>query len=130
MRTIGVLLIAHAPLASAFASAAGDIGLPVSGLTALDITPDMSREQAFSVAKMLLADMRCLSCLVLVDLGGCCSPCTVAHQLRDTLGTEVRIVTGLNVAMLATALCHAHLEIDELARHVVRRGSDSAAVLL
>ncbi len=129
-KAIGVLLIAHAPLASAFVRAAGDIGLPVARLAALDITTDMSREQASAAARMLLADLQCDHCLVLTDLGGCCSPVTVAQQLRDASGAEVRIVTGLNMPMLATALCDASREVDALAGYIAERGADGISALL
>ena len=125
-KAIGVLLIAHAPLASAFVRAASDIGLPIARLAALDVTTDMSREQALAAARMLLADLQCDHCLVLTDLGGCCSPVTVAQQLRDAPGAEVRIVTGLNLPMLATALCRPHEDVGELARYVAQRGADGA----
>jgi mannose/fructose-specific phosphotransferase system component IIA len=127
MKTVtGILLIAHAPLASAFARAASDIGFPVASLAALDMGTDMSREQAFATATMLLADLQCDHCLVLTDLGGCCSPVTVAQQLRDASGAKVRIVTGLNMPMLATALCSAHQDVGELARCVAQYATDSA----
>ena len=75
----------------------------------------MSREQALAAAQMLLADLQCDHCLVLTDLGGCCSPVIVAQQLRDVSGAKVLIVTGLNMPMLATALCKARRDVGELA---------------
>ena len=75
----------------------------------------------------LAANLRVDQYLVLTDLGGCCSPATVAQQLRDASGAEVRIVTGLNMPMLATALCRSDEDLGELARYVAQRGADSAA---
>lgn len=122
--TPGILLIAHAPLASAFVRAATDIGLPMGRLAALDVPPEMSREQAFGAARMLLADLHCDHCLILTDLGGCCSPAVVAQRLQGLHGANVRIVTGLNLPMLATALCQIRQDVAELADHVAQRGAD------
>lgn len=121
----GVLLIAHAPLASAFVQVARDMGLPTASLAALDITPDLTREDAFRSAKMLAIDLRCDRWLILVDLGGCCSPYVVASGLRDDLGHAARVVPGLNLAMLATALCAAPISqsLDMLMSHVIARGA-------
>lgn len=125
--TIGVLLIAHAPLASAFARAADDIGLPVSSLATLDITPDMPRERAFVMASMLIAELPCDGCLVLTDLGGCCTPAVVAQQLQHARGKHIQAVAGLSMPMLATALCRTHEDVSELARHVAQRAAEHAA---
>ena len=123
-RSIGILLLAHAPLATAFARVAADLGLDVSGLMRLDMAPDMSREQALAAAKMLMADSQCEAFLVLIDLGGGCSPFAVGQSLQNAMGDKVRVVAGLNSAMLVTALCHHDLDLDALAEHAMKRGSD------
>lgn len=124
---IGILVVAHAPLASAFACVASDMGLPVSFLAALDMTPDMTREQACARAMTLVDDLRCEECLVLADLGGGCSPAIVAQELGHALKPKARIVTDLNVAMLATALCSASQVpcVDQLVQRVVARRTPS-----
>ena len=119
-----ILLLAHAPLASAYASMAADMGLATSALMVFDMPPDMSREQAFASVRMLVSDRRPQACLVLVDLGGGASPFAVAKMLQDSLGAQARIVTGLNTPMLITALCHCQLDVEALARRAVQRGSD------
>ena len=65
---------------------------------------------------------------MLVDLGGGASPFVVACRLRDELGAKLRVVAGLNTAMLVTALGHAQLDVDALAAHVARRGGDGIVV--
>jgi len=119
-----ILVLAHAPLASAYARMAKDMGLATSGLMVFDMQPDMSREQAFASVRMMLSDRRSQACLVLVDLGGGASPFALAEMLQDSLGAQARIVTGLNTPMLITALCHCQLDVEELARRAVQRGSD------
>lgn len=123
-RRTGILILAHAPLAGAFARVATDMGLAAARLATLDMSPDMSREQALSVARMLIADLHCDGCLVLVDLGGGASPFAVAQRLLDGAVAQTQIVCGLNVAMLVTALCHCHLPVSDLAARVVLRGGD------
>lgn len=127
-RRTGILLLAHAPLAGAFARVAGDMGLPTSQLTALDMSPDMSRERAVSVGRMLIADLRCEGCLVLVDIGGGASPFAVAQLIQGSLGERAQVLCGLNVAMLVTALCHRDLEVGELAARARQRASDGIQV--
>lgn len=120
---IGILIVAHAPLASAFVRVASDMGLPVSRLATLDMTPDMTREQALARAMALVDRLLCEECLILADLGGGCSPAIVAQELGHALEPKARIVTDLNVAMLATALCSASQtpSVDQLAQRVFAR---------
>jgi mannose/fructose-specific phosphotransferase system component IIA len=89
--------------------------------------PDMPREVAVAIARMLIADLPCPGCLVLVDVGGGASPFVVACRLRDELGAKLRVVSGLNTAMLVTALGHPQLDVDALAAHVARRAGDGTA---
>jgi mannose/fructose-specific phosphotransferase system component IIA len=125
----GILLLAHAPLASSFARVARDMGLPLARLAALDVEPSMSREVAVSSARALIAELGGRDFLVLVDLGGGCTPAIVAQMLLDQFEGHARIVTGLNTAILATALCHAEPELDALALRARERGAESVAVL-
>lgn len=128
-RRTGILILAHAPLAGAFARVATDMGLATAQLATLDMSPDMSREQALSVARMLVADLHCEGCLVLVDLGGGASPLAVAQMLVAPLGAQARVVCGLNVAMLVTALCHCDCAVGELAARAALRASDGIQLL-
>lgn len=100
------------------------MGLATSQLAALDLPPDMSRERAFSVGRMLIADLRCEACLLLVDVGGGASPFAVAQMIQGSLGESAQVLCGLNVAMLVTALCHRDLDVDELAARARQRASD------
>ena len=113
----GVLLIAHSPLASAFAQLADDVLCGADGpLAALDIGRDTTRAQALDAARKLAAEMDCAEWLVLVDIHGGPTPCVVAQQLCDELGRHATcLVGGLNAAMLLTALESRHLDVQSAA---------------
>jgi len=116
----GVLLIAHAPLAQAFVSVAEHVlGRIECPLAALDLAADDSREHALSVAQSLAAGMGCGDLLILVDIHGGPSPCAVAQRLCQLWGPRARLVGGLNVAMLLTALECSNGEVERLAELVV-----------
>ncbi len=104
------------------------MGLATSQLAVLDMPPDMSRERALSVGRMLIADFRCEDCLILVDVGGGASPFAVAQLVQGSFGGRAQVVCGLNVAMLVTVLCHRDLEVSELAARARQRGVDGIRV--
>lgn len=115
----GVLLIAHAPLAQAFVSVAEHVlGRLERPLAALDLAADDSREHALSAAQSLAAAMGCGDLLILVDIHGGPSPCAVAQRLCQLWGSRARLVGGLNVAMLLTALESSNAEVGQLAEVV------------
>ena len=51
----GILLLAHAPLASAYARAASDLGFATPCLMAFDMPTGMTLEAAFGAAKSMVA---------------------------------------------------------------------------
>ncbi|KFB69634.1 MAG: PTS system fructose IIA component [Candidatus Accumulibacter vicinus] len=115
----GVLLIAHAPLAQAFVCVAEHVlGRVDRPLAALDLAADDSREHALLAAQSLAAGMGCGDLLILVDIHGGPSPCVVAQRLCEIWGPRARLVGGLNVAMLLTALECSDGEVGRLAEEV------------
>lgn len=113
----GLLIIAHAPLASALRSVAAHV-YPDSldHVAALDVAQDWSPEQTEQLARDALAAIRDPQALILTDVFGA-TPCNVAQRVAD--GGDVRLVTGVNVPMLWRALCYAHEPVDQLAARVV-----------
>ena len=105
----GLLIIAHAPLASALKAAAGH-AFPegMQRVEALDVTPELSPDEIEAQARILLeralasTDRR--EALILTDVFGA-TPCNVAQRLAD--GVMVKIVTGANVPMLWRTLNYA-----------------------
>ena len=108
----GLLLIAHAPLASALQAVAAH-AFPDCGaaLQALDIGPDTSPDDAEARARVLLQRLDAQEVLVLTDVFGA-TPCNVAQRLADA--PRVRVVTGVNVPMLWRTLCYAAEPLDKL----------------
>lgn len=108
----GLLIIAHAPLASSLKSVAGH-AFPdcASRLEALDVTPDMTPEQVEARARDLLSSMHRPETLIFTDVFGA-TPCNVAQRLAD--GVQVKVVAGVNVPMLWRSLCYADESLDAL----------------
>jgi len=108
----GLLIIAHAPLASSLKSVAGH-AFPdcASRLEALDVTPDMTPEQVEAQARELLSRMQRPETLIFTDVFGA-TPCNVAQRLAD--GVQVKVVAGVNVPMLWRSLCYADESLDAL----------------
>ena len=107
-----VLLIAHAPLASALLSVAGHCYEEKGHLfEAIDVEPTMSTETVEALARAALERLNAREVLVLTDVFGA-TPCNVAQRLSD--GVNVRVVAGVNVPMLWRSLCYLGEPLDAL----------------
>jgi PTS system ascorbate-specific IIA component len=116
-----VLLIAHAPLASALLSVAGHCYEEKGHLfEAIDVEPTMSPETVESLAREALARLGASEVLVLTDVFGA-TPCNVAQRLSD--GVNVRVVAGVNVPMLWRSLCYLGEPLDALVARAVSGAS-------
>ncbi|MBW8758825.1 MAG: PTS fructose transporter subunit IIA [Burkholderiales bacterium] len=116
-----VLLIAHAPLASALLSVAGHCYEEKGHLfEAIDVEPSMSPETVESLARAALARLNAPEVLVLTDVFGA-TPCNVAQRLAD--GVHVRVVAGVNVPMLWRSLCYLGEPLDALVARAVSGAS-------
>lgn len=110
---IGILIIAHAPLASALRECAlhvfPDCG---SGVLALDVLPDAAPEDSLAKARQAMAELGATDVLLLSDVFGA-TPCNVAQQLGN--GHNTRLVAGVNLPMLLRSVCYRHESLDALA---------------
>ena len=105
-----LLVIAHAPLASALLQVAQHTFPECApSLSALDVTPQMTAEAVQEQAASLLEPG--VETLILTDVFGA-TPCNAAQRLAD--GSRVRVVAGVNVPMLWRTLCYAQEPIDAL----------------
>ena len=113
----GLLIIAHAPLASSLKSVASH-AFPdcASRLEALDVSADMPLEQIEAQARELLARVRRPEALIFTDVFGA-TPCNVAQRLAD--GGQVKVVAGVNVPMLWRSLCYVDESLDALVARAV-----------
>jgi len=117
----GLLLIAHAPLASAL-KAVAEHTFPncAPQLAVLDVTPDMGAEDVELAARKLMDALGHDDWVVLTDVPGA-TPHNGALRLAGA-GRRVRVVTGLNVPMLWRSLCYGQSSLDELAQRAVEGG--------
>ncbi len=115
----GLLLIAHAPLASAM-KAVAEHTFPncAPQLSVLDVGPEMSAEEVENAARLVLAGAGHEDALVLTDVFGA-TPCNGAMRLQ---GPHVRVVSGVNVPMLWRSLCYANEPLEALAERASQGG--------
>jgi PTS system mannose-specific IIA component len=108
----GLLIIAHAPLASSLRAVANHVFPDCAvRLEVFDVPPDMPAEQIEARARELLAKVKQPEALIFTDVFGA-TPCNVAQRLAD--GVQVKVVAGVNVPMLWRSLCYADEPLDAL----------------
>ncbi len=113
----GLLIIAHAPLASSLKAVAAHVYPDCSErLVALDVEPGATTEQVEAAARAALASLPQTDALILADVFGA-TPCNAALNIAD--GVHVRAVAGVNVPMLWRALCYADEPLDSLVLRAV-----------
>ncbi len=119
---LGLLMIAHAPLASAlYAVAQHTFPERLGRLEFLDVHPAMEVEEIESSARFLLDRVRNPDALILTDVFGA-TPCNVAQRIAQTLSDEacqIKLVTGVNVPMLWRVLCYEEDALDRLVHRAV-----------
>ena len=117
----GLLIIAHAPLASAL-KAVAEHTFPecASSLAVLDVTREMSIDDVEAAARALLERVRTPEALIFTDVFGA-TPCNAAQRLGD--GVQVRVIAGVNVPMLWRSLSYANEPLEA----VVMRAMAGAA---
>jgi PTS system ascorbate-specific IIA component len=115
---VSILIVAHAPLASALQAIAGHTYAECSGdVVAVDVRPGSGLSGAEAQIRAALAAMSAAEVLILSDVFGA-TPCTAALNVAD--GARARVVAGVNVPMLWRSLCYAHLPLADL----VERAAD------
>jgi PTS system ascorbate-specific IIA component len=106
---VGILLIAHAPLATALAAAAAHVyscepERATAQLRTFDVQADTDTAANVATARSLAQEIDTGSgVLVLVDAFGS-SPGNVATQLAES--GRVTVIAGVNLPMLLRALCY------------------------
>ncbi|ARV19197.1 PTS system mannose-specific EIIAB component [Curvibacter sp. AEP1-3] len=119
----GILIIAHAPLASALRACvlhvypdAGD------GVVALDVPPSENPEITRAAAKALLSRFDTPQALVLTDVFGA-TPCNVAQKVVD--GHMSKLVAGVNLPMLLRTVNYRNEALDVLVTRALAGGTQS-----
>jgi len=109
----GILIIAHAPFASALRECIAHIygGLPAR-IGAIDVMPDCDPAQVIDFAQSELDRLReDNGALVLTDMLGA-TPANIASRLATL--PSVRVLTGVNLPMLVRAVCYRTTPLDTL----------------
>ena len=109
-----LVLVAHAPLASAFRGTGGHCFVEQAHkVRALDVQPDATSESVAAALTLLLADVPAdTPLLVLADTLGA-TPCKGAQAFAAGR-TASRVVAGLNLPMLWRTLCYLEQPFETL----------------
>ena len=108
----GILIVAHAPLASALRACVLHV-FPDSAnaVSALDVMPNAPPEESLAQARILMRQLDTPQTLVLTDVFGA-TPCNVAHKLVD--GVCSKLIAGVNLPMLLRTVSYRHESLDAL----------------
>ncbi|HEU4459014.1 MAG TPA: PTS fructose transporter subunit IIA [Methylibium sp.] len=126
-----LVVVAHAPLASALkAAAAHAFPEAAARLATLDVQPHDAPEAIEQQLRRLLADAAAYDprheALILCDVFGA-TPSNVAQRLAD--GLRVKVVTGVNVPMLWRALNYVHEPLETLAARALAGANQGVLVV-
>lgn len=113
----GLLIIAHAPLATSL-KAVAEHAYPdcAAQLAVLDVQPEAPIEEVEAEARRLLGTVGRPEVLILTDVFGA-TPCNIAQRVAD--GVRVKVVAGVNVPMLWRTLCYVDESLDAVVARAV-----------
>ena len=119
--TNGILIIAHAPLASALRQCVLHVFADTEpALAAFDVQPNVPPEETLAGASLALDLLATTNTLVLTDMFGA-TPCNVAHKLID--GVHAKLVAGVNLPMLLRCVTYRHEALDALVARALAGGT-------
>ncbi|MEO7107403.1 MAG: PTS fructose transporter subunit IIA [Rhodoferax sp.] len=117
----GILIIAHAPLASALRECVLHVyPETASGVLALDVQPNATPDETRGAAEALLQQLGAPNTLVLTDVFGA-TPCNVAQKVVD--GVHSKLVAGVNLPMLLRTVNYRHEPLDILVARALSGGA-------
>lgn len=118
----GILIIAHAPLATALRDCIAHIygGVPAR-IGCIDVMADSDPTQVMAFAHAELARLREENgVVVLTDMYGA-TPANIAGQLAKL--DNVRVLAGVNLPMLVRAICYRSEKLEQLAAKALAGGA-------
>lgn len=117
----GILIIAHAPLASALRQCVLHV-FPddAPGVAAFDVQPNVPPEETLASALQAMAILDTPQTLVLTDIFGA-TPCNVAQKLVD--GLNSKLIAGVNLPMLLRTVTYRHESLDALIARALAGGT-------
>ncbi|VCU68168.1 PTS system mannose-specific EIIAB component [Pigmentiphaga humi] len=122
----GVVIVAHAPLASSLLSCATHIFGELPGVVAYDAQSDLDPDQ---LCREVLARIESAEgeggVLVLTDVVGATPANQTGRAARAAArrGAAVTVLSGVNVPMLLRTLPYRHLSLDDLAQRALAGGT-------
>lgn len=117
----GILIIAHAPLASALRQCVLHVFPDTApGIAAVDVQPNVPPEETLAVAEQALALLHAPRTLVLTDMFGA-TPCNVAQKMVD--GVHSKLLTGVNLPMLLRTVTYRHESLDAMVTRAMAGGT-------
>jgi mannose PTS system EIIA component len=118
--TTGILIIAHAPLASALREAVLHV-FPEHAATvsAVDIRAEWSQEQSLAVGRAAMDGLKHPQKLVLTDMKGA-TPCNVGQSLAQD--PHVKMICGVNFPMLLRAVTYRDEPLHQLVERAMLGG--------
>lgn len=106
----GLMIIAHAPLASSLKAVAEHAYPEMKDvIEALDVSINLPVDELERIARAMLQRVRDPYALIFTDVFGA-TPCNIAQRLAD--GIQVKVIAGVNVPMLWRTLCYAREPLD------------------
>lgn len=119
--TTGLLIIAHAPLASALRACVLHVYPEADmAIAALDVAPQESPAQTLETARELAQGLGTPRVLVLTDVFGA-TPSNVAQKLVD--GVHSRLIAGVNLPMLLRTVNYLGDDLDVLVNRALAGGT-------
>ncbi len=119
----GILIIAHAPLASALRACVLHVYPDATeGVLALDVPASENPDVTQAAAKALLSRLDAPQALVLTDIFGA-TPCNIAQKVVD--GHMSKLVAGVNLPMLLRTVNYRSETLDVLITRALAGGAQS-----
>ena len=117
----GILIIAHAPLASALRQCVLHV-FPdgAAGLAVFDVQPNVPPEETLAGAAQAMALLNADQTLVLTDVFGA-TPCNVAQKLVG--GSNSKLIAGVNLPMLLRTVTYRRESLDSLVARALAGGT-------
>ncbi len=122
----GIVIVAHAPLASSLLACATHVFGTVPDVLAYDVGADDTPQHTLdAVRDCIKAVDRGEGVLVLTDIVGATpsNQADKASRAASDSGTPTTVVSGANVPMLLRALTNRHLPFDETVKRVLAGGA-------
>jgi mannose PTS system EIIA component len=117
----GIVIIAHAPLASALKACVMHVFPDLANnVAAIDVQPNAQPEETLAAARIALAQLGTPQALVMTDVFGA-TPSNIAQKLVD--GVKTKLVAGVNLPMLLRTVTYRNESLDALMARAVAGGT-------